>query len=528
MKKTIVAFISFLILLYSCDRTPLYNDVQIITNTSDIIHTAVGLTFLDAKTGNILGNSGEIVRVSVTGQDADDVYDITGKQKETYAVSKGFLALGVYSDREPSLENPLKFNLVIQTVGFLKTSIPIQIYGRGRFNKEVPLVRFTDPPEGVTTKFIVDDLANGALVEDMEIITDEVGPAMTKATITAPAGMEMRDESGNLLEGPISTRVVYFSHEEQNALQAYPGGLVAEVNENGVEDIVAFYSAGFVAIEIKDQEGREAKTFSNGTLGVEIEVSPNTYNPETTSEVMDGDVIPIWSYEVETGIWQREMDVNITTNGLGELVSTAQLEHLSFWNWDWKGDACGNGIKIFICSDVDPVGSRVNLRLNVTRCEDGVLLNSRSFNTTVGDCIQFVNVPAATPVMISAFLCGDFLGEQKVMDMCNSQSDFCVNPVEPPTEVRLIVDGYCPDNDVLIKPTFAFWYKNLSNGDCSYWYPGWFVDGEASIRVSLGKMYRFVIYYNGNWIEHDAVIQVGSDIGCENIPFSSDMCDFFQ
>jgi len=502
MKKNIIAFIFSLIIFSSCERPSLYDGVRIITNTSDIVHTAIGLTFVDANTGNILGGNGEVVRVSVTGLDADDIYDITGEQKSVYLASKGFLALGIYSNKIASPNNPIKFNLVIRANGFLKTSIPVQLYGQGRISKEVAMVRYGE--------------------------TDETGPSFTRAKVTAPAGMEMRDAAGNLLEGSITSRVVYFSNEEQSALQAYPGGLVAEVNENGTEGMVEFYSAGFVAIEIKDEQGKEAKTFSNGTMGVEVSISPNTYNPETGTNVAAGDIIPIWSYDVETGIWERETDLNITTDTGGGLISTAQLNHLSFWNWDWKGDACGNGIKVFVCSNVDPDGTPISFRLDVTRCEDGVVLNSGSFSTEVGECIQFVNVPDDVPVMISAYLCGDFLGEQKVMDMCDGQSNFCIDPVEPPTEVTISVDGYCPNNDVLIKPTFAFWYKNLSDGSCSYWYPGWFVDGEASIRVSLGKMYRFVIYYNGTWIEHDAVIQVGAGIGCENIPFSSDMCDFFQ
>ena len=528
MRQIMTILFLGIVLFSSCDTTPVFEDVNIITNTSEIVNTAIAITFKDGKDGSILGNNGEVIRVTVTGENANDVYDITGVEKESFRVTKGFLTLGIYPGQPPSVNAPLKFNLVVRAPGFFPTSIPLQLYHEGRTSHTVSLVRLDDPPEGVAVIRKYAEATNGALDEDLEIITDMTATTGTKATVTASAGTIIKDANGTLLSGTILAKVAYFNNQDPSSLAAYPGGLVAEVNEDGNEDVVQFYSAGFVGIEMTDEEGRQVKTFENGTLNVEIEVPTNTYNPETGGNVQTGDIIPLWSYDVETGIWEKETELTISTNTSGQLVSTAQLDHLSFWNWDWKSDACGNGIKISICSDVDPIGTPVQFSLDVIRCSDGVYLNGGTFSTEIGGCIQFVNVPANEPVTIRASLCGNLLGEVKVSNMCDAGNNFYITPVEGSTEVTLTVDGYCPNSDVIVRPTFAFWYKNLVQGDCNNWYSAWFIDGVAKIKVNTGDMYRFVIYYNGNWIEHDAVIQVDANIGCQNIPFSSEMCNFFQ
>lgn len=527
MKKHIFILITIGIFLNSCKKTPLLNDVDIITNTSEIMHTSLALTIVNAKDGNIMGLDGQIVRATITGQDADDVFDITGKDNDVFVITKGLVSFGIYSAREATIENPIKFNVVLSSGGYLTTSIPIQIYEKGRTTQTISMIEHDDTPEGVSYKITTMEATNGVLDEDVSMISDVVSGTNTQATLFAPQGLLVKDENGNPLNGDLITELVYFNNEDAT-MSAYPGGLIAEAEENGTTSMIEFYSAGFVAVNIRDEDGRKARFFENGTLDVEIEISANTYNPETSAPVQEGDVIPIWSYEVEDGLWKRENDVTIVMNTNGQLAAKAEFEHLSYWNWDWKAGACNWGSRIFIRSQVDPEGTPLNLRLEAYRCSDGSLIRAKDFSTFVGDFIRFVNVPAEG-VLIKFYLCGELLGEIKIDDLCdNLDYEIFLNQANSGSEtINLSVDGFCP-NSAFIRPTFPFWFKNLTNQSCNYWVSAWFIDGEASIDLTVGHMYRFVIYYNGRWIEHDAVIAVGNDITCESLPFSSEMCNFFQ
>ncbi len=526
MKKSIISLFALIFLLGSCKKTPLLNDVEIISNTAEIMHTSLALTILNAKTQELMGLDGTIVRARITGQDADDVFDISGQENDVFVITKGLVSFGIYSDREPTPDNPLKFNVVLEAGGYVTTSVPVHIYEKGRTSIDIGLIEKLDTPEGVSYKITTMETTNGVLNEDETMVTDVVSGTNTRATLFAPQGLVIKDENGAPLSGNLVAELTYFNNEERN-FQSYPGGMIAEVQENGESSMIEFYSAGFVAVTIRDDNGKQARFFENGTLDVEIEIASDTYNPVTGGPVQDGDVIPIWSYEVEDGVWDREEDVTITTNTSGQLVAKAEFEHLSYWNWDWKAGACWWGSRVFLKSNVDPDGTRLTLRMEAIRCSNNQVIRTRTFSTFIGDFIRFVNVPAE-PILLRVYRCDVLVGEIKINNLCdNLDYDLFLNQAAGGDEVvSLSVNGYCP-NGAFVRPTFPFWYRNLTNQSCSYWTSAWFINGEADIRVTVGHMYRFVIYYNGRWIEHDAIIAVGSDITCENLPFSTEMCNFF-
>ncbi len=66
-----------------------------------------------------------------------------------------------------------------------------------------------------------------------------------------------------------------------------------------------------------------------------MNVPDETYNPDKTTGVADGDTLPVWSYNVETGEWLYETSdtVKMTNKGTYEVVT--DMWHLSYWNWDW-------------------------------------------------------------------------------------------------------------------------------------------------------------------------------------------------
>ncbi len=95
----------------------------------------------------------------------------------------------------------------------------------------------------------------GGVVQD-EIRVNAPGDI---ARVSIPSGTVMRDSQGNALSGPLNVLVAHFDNTVEEAMSAFPGGLMTNVERsNGENQDGLFYSAGLVAIEITDASGRVA------------------------------------------------------------------------------------------------------------------------------------------------------------------------------------------------------------------------------------------------------------------------------
>ena len=84
--------------------------VNLVLNTN-LINTTIGISFIDAKTGEPVGYSGTLkVTMSISGQNASSVMDIIGTSD--YKTDKGFSNLALDPQVKPSSSNPVTFNIV--------------------------------------------------------------------------------------------------------------------------------------------------------------------------------------------------------------------------------------------------------------------------------------------------------------------------------------------------------------------------------------------------------------------------------
>lgn len=64
-------------------------------------------------------------------------------------------------------------------------------------------------------------------------------------------------------------------------------------------------TGGFTSIELTDEKGNKAATFSN-PMEITMQIPKGTINPDTGKEIKTGDKIGIWSYDTTTGQWKYE------------------------------------------------------------------------------------------------------------------------------------------------------------------------------------------------------------------------------
>jgi len=537
--KTFILFLSLAALVLSvpsCDKTPI-DGTKLIINY-DIVKTKMNFKFLDAATGEQIAqtNKGSDVSVTITGTDKNAVIDVTGIELENHHAQtvNGFLTLGLNPNSEyvPSSDNPISFIVVAKADGYISTSMPIKIYQEGNYQFKIMMVKLDDPPEGVTVEeeSNAGDLNNGEVAQD---ITVETGGS--EASITFNQGMTMTGDNGSPLNGSIDVMVTHFDNLNDQALEAFPGGLTPDVNQNGTLESGIFFSAGFVAVEVVDASGNKAAQFSGGTATLEMTVNPETYNPETKGPVKPGDEIPLYSYDPETGTWTYEQTVTVKEGEKG-LTVTAEISHLSYWNLDWfYSENCDYGVTLNILTD-GSLCSDVFIEGTIRKVADDSYISTIYPYLEGGeDHITFQYAPAGIPVYIEwntedNYSCGTntelvvIPAVLDIPDLCSTESyDVMISNPSPGPSVVIDVSAYCADNpDLVIYPTFGGWYRPVENYCWNYIT---MIDGHAEIcDVEVGRTYVVGTYFYGNWYE-ETVTVTQSYYNYMNIELTPEICD---
>lgn len=239
--------------------------------------------------------------------------------------------------------NTLKFNIKIDIPNYLSTS---QNLISSSYDNNNIFIDILD----------IDNLPNSISMDSKTISTNSAGRITSQVVLSCPASLEKPEtflatipsgtiftaKDGTVLSGDISLQAIHFSNEAEDSLRSFPGGFdlngYIDQNNNYVPDNSVFYTYGFFSIEAKDGNGYVANSLSNPAV-ISMDINPKSMSTSPTDPsdtVKDGDIIPLWSIDEETGIWKLEQNVPIVDGK----VSTS-INHFSFWNFDSKSpDTC--------------------------------------------------------------------------------------------------------------------------------------------------------------------------------------------
>lgn len=485
-------------------------NVDLIVDTQ-FTKATVAIRFVDVKTGIPVGfeNDAEKVTVTIEGPDKDLIVDNSGRTK--FHVGKGHLTLCVKEGYVPSSSDPIKFNVVAHAPGYLSTSAQVIISEEGNTMQDVQLVDLNNTPNGVAA--IQDNSATanqyGNMTADYNLETPlpVTNHEKTTAKIHIPAGTKLTNEKGNPVTGTISATMVYFNNLDDASLMSFPGGFAATTENEG--DII-FKTAGFVALELKNQNGSEVKHFSN-PIQMTVEIPAVTTN-EAGAAITDGMVIPIWSYEPSTGAWTKEQDATISWNSnTGKYESTFNLNHLSYWNLDWYNNACSSGATLNFTSNAN--GSR-SVMVEMRR-SDGTLFMQNYVQVNSGTTsLQFLNAPQNIPLTLTfynlnscawPYSTSEVLGVIQISNLCSGtytvNLNFPTSVVQNTQTTTLDFSIRCSNNpNQVIRPQLSIYAYNLSTCTWNREYIGQMVNGQISTNVLIpGNQYMFFAVFNGNW-----------------------------
>ncbi len=493
--------------MHSCTSELLDLDDEItLVASTDFFKTSVNVQ-VNNSNGSAedlgLGNE-DVLQVKIKGPNANDIYFQDGKTTvgQNITSNSGNVAFHLDPNITPSASNPIEFTLVFEADGFISTSKTYKLTQDGNILDKVSLVDISSPPMGVQHSGGSSTLSSGTTTEEITLTTSGMGSG---AKLVIAEGTTIKDAEGNPLSGDIEIDMVYFDNEEESSLSVFPGGIMADVtDESGNAAEGTFSSAGFVAIEITDENGNQAATFENNPLEMSVSISNTTYNPETGTSVSAGDVVPVWSYDESNGEWSYEAMDTITLAGDGSLTVTAELEHLSYWNFDWFSSGFCYNVPVTITSSTIPAGTYVYFEAAMYKAVDNTYIGSGVYYAPVGTSEISYRFPAGMDVIIKPTAYNEShldvtFNEFTTSNLCDGNTSIDVSWSTNNYYTTLDVTGVCGDttssDGTEIRPTFYFNYRDITaNGP---WKWGAMVDGIAYISLNPNNSYEILADYAG-------------------------------
>lgn len=531
--KTIVLVMLLMFTSNSCKKAT--EGVQLIFNT-DVTDATVSIQFYDAATGvSIAKNTvGQEITIDIEGKDKNMVIDNAGS--DNFKVLNGCITVGIKKGVEPSASNPIKFSIVAHGKGYLSTSVSVIITEKGTQHHQINLVDISNTPDGVGAVEDNSVSVNGSGISNSTVSistpTLNTGFEQTKATVVIPAGTQLLDENFNPVTGTINTTLVYFNNQDEAALKSFPGGFSVTTDEFGD---ITFKTAGFIAMEMKNQSGKEVKHFST-PIQMKVEVPSATTNIDQV-QITDGMTVPIWSYDPKTAKWEKESEQSILYNsGSGKYEVSFDMIHLSYWNLDWHySSSCSLGAKISMLNS----GANGSKAIFKMKYPNGQLIKTFYESIDNGYTIQFMNAPYNQALVLEAYIgdncnsnSGTLIGSMTQSNWCsgafNMNLNVPVSLVNP--AVSLKMEAKCANRPgQIIKPSATIYAMDINDGCWNYLYLGEMVNGYISTnKLEQGKSYQFHAYFGGYWLESPQSYTIDKTEYVYDQTLPANLCNMFN
>jgi len=461
------------------------------------------------------------------GPDKDMIVDFDGNIIESLSVTDNCM---VYIDpfsKEPSAEDPIRFHFLIEADGYVATTKNVVITQEGPSFYEVDMFQIADPGDGVVVYEIKEEeVSNGIIVEDTEIKTDQ-----EEVVLEISQGTQLLTKEGEPLEGELTVEIVFFDPQEEGIEDALPGGIEPTVTQpDGTVEDGSFVSVSFASIEITDEQGRSAEKFTED-IAMQLAIPEGTVNPETGEEIQAGDVVPLWSYDEDTGIWNWEDDVVVTPDlkSGGKLVAKSKINHLTWWNLDFYWSSCRYGIWVDILgrTKCDPC-----LYFGLEIMQNGTIIR-RKVGRICDDIVKFYLAPMGMQANLVAYknywdwyYQRNEIGRTLIQDLCdqvtypneNTANRTTISVSLPGNDFHKVFNfiGTCQDNpNVEIKPSIPVYYK--SSESAQYQYLGWVRNGEIEVcNLPVPADYWVRTTYRGQTFEGKISVDANYNVTSDN------------
>jgi len=529
--------VALLLVVQGC-QDPL-KDVNVVVSSAVIRYS----TLLEITDG--LGKPAKNVTVTITGPDAEYIYNLDGYKQ--FTLNDGLLGLGVHPKHEPTETDPVTFSVRLSGEGYVTQVIPVQITsGQHSGLHAISLLRPDAAPPGVTVYRPSAALEDGQLAETLTISTPLTGPSEQAAQITLPAGTQFLDENGKPLQGgQLSAQIINVDTDKEEALSIFPGGQLATtgVYPAGSNAPVSgvFNPAAVTSIEFF-VDGQPVRRFSQPIV-VSQQIGSDFQHGITGLPVQAGDVLDVYSYTLADARWVYEREA-VVSQADGQLYATFEIDHLS---WYLNGNfttSCPEPTTVTLQASWFDANITYPLTVEAVMAGKVVQRFTASVNTN-NNSLRFNDLPADGVSIRVMDDRGAVLAEQPLAGCGGTTAINLADPetvADPTVTLQLYVR--CPGQKEVVDviPTFYLYYRQRGTG-MDWEFLGIVVNGFISTKMLIpdeNVRYDFkAVWGNEVKIVGDHAVKqdnsgtvgtepgdiIGEHAGATNLAMLSEKCD---
>jgi hypothetical protein len=516
----------------SCDiQTP---SLELAISTDFITHVAQVNLVTDlsneAAGGLVEQFDGAKSKITITGTDADRVYNLLGKKE--FSVTGGALVLLLEPSANFSSKSSYNINVLVEAAGFLSRNVPV-VFTKEQNNVrvQVVLVDKANLPSGVSIAESSGTALSGStgLAKEVKLTASNASTSGVTTEVTVPAGIKMKDSNGTLLSGRLKAEVVSFSGGGYAGLY-FPGGLAQDnvVIEDGSEAAGMFLPVGFTSINMTIGSEKVRK-FETGTVDIKMTLSKINFNPETGQAYKGGDNLDIWSYEESNGQWRFESRGIVKIEADGSLYIDVMASHLSVFAASSYGPVCDGrqitfdwptadlGVNTYITVGFwDDNGSFYTWYYGSYEVKDGLKYYLEEVFSEVDVTVRIYDLDNKVELFMKTYKAGDICDVTKIA----IKSPYMVKPrLSITTEIK------CGGAIVFPPQGTIFYYTESGAEDWKVLYTA--LDSKTSKiitdKLEVGKTYDFKVFIGDNDQLMSHYIIDSADISL-NVELPKDFC----
>lgn len=291
-------------------------------------------------------------------------------------------------------------------------------------------------------------------------------PADVEFTLGEPGGLSASEMLG--ATGTFVVDIFYGDPTDEDDLAFFPGEFTTTSDTgNGVQGRGALITAGFTTITVTETGGAEVRDFAGeAEAGIKMRIPGGVTNPETGAPLAAGDLIPVFTFDEDTGEWVVEtsggaIKLAEVKQDAGGLYTGFTTSHLTTFNLDWKVGSCefGEPTVYFVDGNGDPlIGVHVEAETGSGWTYAGMV--------TFDGMAQFNSAPEYSAWQVRGYLDGEYSATATV--------DSCRNSLTGGTDITLCIgdctiaceeDSDCDDGDADTTDTCV--YPGTTISTCS-------------------------------------------------------------
>ena len=545
----------------ACDEDKIneLTEGAVININTDVLNSVLSVSFENAFSES---DAEPNISLAVSGPDAEDIFTPAGSK--TFTTDDRLVDFAIRKTLEPTSDNPIVFDLTASAPGFETKTVRLRITD---VNEIQSATIYLTPQNTISASAGYVDATSTVTAADGTSETISVtAEADRSMTAMLPEGTILYDENGDAITGTATYELSFYDGSDADHFRAFPTSLtnasLTDTDGNVLTDrqLTVF---GYYEATLRRGGLQQVRTMSQ-PMDIQMEIPANIYNLGAEETVEEGDMIPVYSLNESTNVWEYESMAMVGMEN-GQLVANFEQTHFSIWAlmFGFNFDDLSISARATIESGLDRTASSPGRGWQLEYVDGTLIYLAGSVNEQYrfydGQVID-LNVSGAQPLLLQnvvlkvyegpASCRGELLATSAPFFPLSTNLEINLSELQPDpdaVEIDIKVNGLCDNDsgaDFRIFPSGTIHYRPTN---CpTYQLLGEVNDGKFNTKaLRRGATYDFLGKYNGTSFEYENVlIESGSfdfsgqtlrvtvdgeliTIEYIDVPLDSEYCDLF-